>query len=637
MSGIRFDQAICGDPAESLKREWLETNGLGGFASSTLGGAHTRRYHGLLTAAFEPMIRYLLLSKLEETLVAGTQRYELSTNIYPGVVHPAGYRYLTGFRLDPFPIFTFQVDRVKVEKRVFMIDGENTVVVEYEISSDVACKLELRPLVAFRGYHDLTRKNEALNGAVVERKGCFSIQPYESLPRLYFAHNADAIGPADGWYLNFEYPIERERGLDFHEDLYCPCTMTFGVGPDRPAVVIASTAIHDAAEAPALRASEIRRRQTHSSALLAAADKFIVRRAEHRTVIAGYPWFTDWGRDTMIALPGLTLTAERFDLARQILLEFTRCIDEGMLPNVFPDSDNPPAYNTADATLWFFEAVRQYLEVSGDLSFVQTKLFDRLNEIIEWHVRGTRHGIHMDEDGLVAAGDPTTQLTWMDARVDGKPVTSRHGKAVEIQGLWYNALRFVQNLAHRIGDERTRSRCEQLAARAGKSFNAAFWNEAAGCLYDVIDQEKRDASLRPNQLIALSLGYSAVPEARARRILTVVARSLLTPFGLRTLAPDAPDYRGRLEGPPAQRDAAYHQGTVWPWLMGPYIVADLRFNGDAAHRRAPEVLGSLLRYMENRGTGQIPEIFDGDPPHEPRGCYAQAWSVAEVLRVSALL
>jgi predicted glycogen debranching enzyme len=629
MDPMRFDRD------QMLKQEWLETNGLGGFASSTICGANTRRYHGLLVAAVEPMVRFLLLSKLEETLVVGVERFELATNLYSGAVHPEGYRYLTGFRLDPFPIFTFEAGGVTVEKRLFLVDGENTVVVEYALLAGPGCRLEVRPLVAFRGYHELTHRNAVLDGALDEAEGQFSICPYAALPRLYFAHNADRMDRCGDWYLNVEYPVERERGLDFQEDLYCPCVLQFALSQGRDGVTIASTLVHRVDEAAALKRREVERRAALGERLHFAASQFIVRRGAHRTVIAGYPWFTDWGRDTMISIPGLTLATGRFDVARDILLEYAGHIEQGLLPNTFPDADGPPAYNSADAALWFFEAIRQYAKYSGDLKFVRAELYQRLDGIIEAYARGTRGGIGMDPDGLIAAGDANSQLTWMDARVEGMPVTPRHGKPVEIQALWYNAVRFMQALAWEFGDSHGRVFYESLALKAAASFNALFWNEKAGFLYDVVGADgSPDASMRPNQLIALSLGYCAIDAERARGILSAVERKLLTPYGLRTLPPDDPRYRGRCEGPPSQRDAAYHQGTVWPWLLGPFITAGMRFDPDATWRRVPELLKPLLDYAESRGCGQIPEIFDGDAPHEPRGCFAQAWSVAEILRVS---
>jgi predicted glycogen debranching enzyme len=626
---VQFDAGVCRDPAQCLRREWLETNAIGGFACATIAGANTRRYHGLLTAAIKPPVaRCLLLSKLEETLVIGTERFELSSNLYEGCIYPEGYRYLNGFRLDPFPIFTFQAGGVKVEKRILLVPGENTLIAEYETDAP-GCGLELRPLIAFRGYHDLTHRNDALNDSLDEGNGVVSIQPYSDLPRLYFAHDAKALRMEKNWYFNFEYPVERERGLDCLEDLFCPFVLEYDLTPDRTASVIASTNSYDAGDAVALKRKRIGK--TPEDPLVTATAQFIVARGKFRTIIAGYPWFSDWGRDTMISLPGLTLATGEFGMARDILRAFAATLDRGMLPNRFPDSGEEPEYNTVDATLWFFEAVRKYLEYTNDTEFVRGQLYDKLKDIIEWHSRGTRFGIHADADGLLAAGDPTTQLTWMDARVDGRPVTPRSGKPVEIQALWYNALRFLAKLAEDLGD--SGASYQALATTVAKNFNSSFWNEAAGCLYDVIDGDLRDDSLRPNQVIALSLGYCAVPEARARKILETVERHLLTPFGLRTLAPADPRYRGRYEGPPHDRDAAYHQGTVWPWLLGPFITAQVRFNGEAGRNRAVGLVDALRAWVESRGVGQLAEIFDGDAPHEPRGCFAQAWSVAEVLRV----
>jgi glycogen debranching enzyme len=581
---------------EPLTREWLQTNGIGGFSCSTVSGANTRRYHGLLTAAtVPPAVRYLLLSKVEETLVVGGERFELSTNIYPGnvypgVINPSGFAFLAGYRAEPFPEFTFLAGGVTVQKRVSMVQGENTVSIEYEC--DVAgCSLELRPLIAFRGYHELTHSNEALNGAVEEKPGSVSIAPYEGLPRLYFLHDAVNVRRVGEWYFNFEYPVEQERGLDFHEDLYCPFVLECGAS----ARLVISTV------------------ETPGRPMITDVSPFVVRRGAGHTIIAGYPWFTDWGRDTMIALPGLTLCAGKFDIARGILVECSKYIDQGMLPNRFPDSGERPEYNTVDATLWYFEAIRKYVAYSGDDSLVN-ELRDQLQEIIDWHVRGTRYGIRMDDDGLLMAGDADTQLTWMDARVGGRPVTARNGKAVEVQALWFNALKFMGS--------------DALASKAAENFNALFWNEAAGCLFDVVGGDAKDDSLRPNQLIALSLGFCAIPEARARRILKVVEEHLLTPYGLRTLAPSDSRYQGRYDGPPESRDAAYHQGTVWPWLLGPFLSADIRFNGDVARTRAAELLAKFEGNL-------IPEIYDGDAPHAARGCFAQAWSVGEIARVRA--
>jgi len=614
------------DPESACKLEWLETNGLGGFASSTILGLNTRRYHGLLTAATNPPVgRVLLLSKLEETLVIAGRRYDLASNRYPGAIYPEGYRYLREFRLDPCPTFVFEVEGVVVEKRVFMVQGQNATVVEYDLSGDAA--LELRPLIAFRDFHCTTHRTDAINPHFETREGVVVLHPYAGMPSLYLAHNAASIDPGSGWYFNFEFDAERERGLDFQEDLFNPLVFRFAPGPAR---VIASTQSDRDARILACSVETHRdARGAHTphsliDRLTLAADAFLVQRGDLKTVIAGYPWFADWGRDTMIALPGLTLVTRRFEIARRILLAFAESLDQGMLPNRFPDSGEVPEYNTVDATLWFFEAARAYAEYSGDYDFIRESLYAKLKDIVAWHLRGTRYGIRVDTDGLLACGADGVQLTWMDAKVGDWVVTPRRGKPVEIQALWYNALRTLQDFARRFGDDFPSG----LADRARARFTPQFWNPDAGCLYDVVDGDTRDAAIRPNQVFAISLPHRILDDdVRAARVLDVVARDLLTPLGLRTLSPRDPAYRGRYEGDVFARDSAYHQGTVWPWLIGPYIAACRKLNRDPGPWQQ-----AFEAHLETACLGQISEIADGDFPHTPRGCPAQAWSVAEVLR-----
>lgn len=649
---IRCGQEVCGNLEAALEREWLETNGLGGFASSTIAGVNTRRYHGLLTAALKPPVgRYLLLSKLEETVIIGGRRFELSTNCYPGVIHPSGHQYLKEFRLDPFPIFIYQADGVEIEKRLFLVHGENTTVVEYELRAldrDPApdCVFEVRPLIAFRDYHSTTHRNGALNPAVAMAPGMASVAPYAGLPALHFAHDAESVELSGYWYENFEYREERERGLDYREDLFNPFVARFPLCRRKSAAIIVSTGRRDAAEARELREREIERRAAVIAAspcaepivraLTAAADQFIVKRGEMKTIIAGYHWFSDWGRDTMIALPGLTLAVGRHDTARRILAAFAAALDRGMLPNRFPDGGEAPEYNTVDATLWFFEAVRAYVSYSGDSSFVRDGLYEKLKEVVDWHLRGTRYGIRVDTDGLLCAGEPGVQLTWMDAKVGDWVVTPRHGKAVEIQALWYNALRVLEGMAGQFGDAAAETFCCGLARQASESFNRGFWNDEAGCLYDVVNGESKDGSIRPNQILAVSLPHSMLPEGRARRVVEVVRRELLTPAGLRSLAPGDPAYRPRYEGGVYDRDSAYHQGTVWPWLMGPFLTAFVKVNGRSreAREQAARWLAGFGQQLRTGCLGQIAEIADAEAPHVPRGCAAQAWSAAELLRAA---
>jgi predicted glycogen debranching enzyme len=648
---IQFKREVCGDLEVALRREWLETNGLGGFASSTIVGLNTRRYHGLLVAATKPPVgRVVMLSKLEETLFIEGQPFDLSANRYPGVVHPQGFRYLKQFRLDPFPIFTYEVEGIEIEKTVFMIYGENSTVVQYELKKNNHSErpknlwLEIRPLIAFRDYHSTTHENGAINLTVEERSGLATVAPYQGLPSLHLAHSAVDLRKAGEWYLNFEFDAERERGLDFSEDLFNPFILRFDLRLHRQASMIASTEQRDVAKVVEYRQAEITRRRKarvsciseddFAQTLAAAADQYIVSRGDQKTVIAGYHWFSDWGRDTMIALPGLTLPTGRHDVARSILRTFAKHVDQGMLPNRFPDAGETPEYNTVDATLWFFEAARSYLAYTNDLEFVRNELYPVFADIISWHVRGTRYGIKVDPSGLLASGEQGVQLTWMDAKVGDWVVTPRRGKPVEIQALWYNAVCIMEELARKFGDEVSQKRYRNMATVASWSFNRLFWNEKAGCLFDVTNGAPPDPSIRPNQILAVSLPHSMLSTERAKSVVEKVQEHLLTPYGLRSLAPSDPQYRGRYTGGPAERDGAYHQGTVWPWLMGPFVTAYVKVNGgsEAARRQADDWLAPLKDHLADGGLGHMSEILDGDAPQRPCGCIAQAWSVAEVLR-----
>lgn len=652
---ISFDKSICTDLQAGLGREWLETNGLGGFACGTIADANTRRYHGLLTAALNPPGgRMLLLSKLEETLILGGHRIELSTNEYAnatnenaGVIHPEGYLFLSNFRLDPFPTWTFEVEGVCLEKTAFMPQGSNAVQVEYKLLQAPRGGepiMEVRPLVAFRDYHSTTHENGAFNCALEIAPSVASLQPYPALPRLYFTHDATQIQEQGYWYKNFLYRVEQERGLDFREDLFNPFVLEWKLSLNQSATVIASTEQKDIRQAVAVRTAELQRRHelVASSpvddplvrALAVAADQFLARRGEEWTVIAGYPWFTDWGRDTMISLPGLTLFTGRSGIAKSILRNFARHTDMGMLPNRFADSGEKAEFNTVDATLWFFEAARAYAAATNDYGFLRQELYPVFTQIIDFHIKGTRYNIKVEENGLLNAGAPGAQLTWMDAKVGDWVVTPRSGKPVEIQALWYNALRIMEDLAALLEDEERRKQYSGLASVAGETFNRIFWNNDLHCLYDVVENGLPDRSIRPNQIFAVSLHYSMLSGECARAVVETVERELLTPVGLRTLSAKDSRYRGRYEGDQRSRDSAYHQGTVWPWLLGPFISAYVKVNGGSAQSRsyARDVLRGIEKHLTEAGVGQISEIFDGDAPHHPRGCFAQAWSVAEVLR-----
>ena len=663
---IQFNQQICSDFATAIQKEWLETNGIGGYASSTIIGANTRRYHGLLIAATQPPVgRRVLLSKLEETLFIGDTPYEIACNQYPDVLHPQGYRFLQTFKLDPFPTWRYEIEGVVLEKSLWMGHGENTTVLTYTVREGAeSVRLYLRPLVAGRDRHSLHYENPGINTQVTSvDSNTIWISPYGPFSRLYLqCASGEFKSDAGYWYKNFEYPLETARGFDDHEDLYSPGYFSCALNLGESVAVIASTqAPNDEWEAG--RSLEINRRariqslvsaETHHSvtprtagdsavgesdefleSLFLAADGFLIQRNEGRySIIAGYHWFTDWGRDAMIALPGLTLVTGRYEIAKGILQEFAQHSDRGMLPNRFPDSDDEPEYNTVDATLWFFYAVAKYLEYTGDLEFIREALWETLVEIVHWHIEGTRYNIKMDADGLIAAGTEGVQLTWMDAKIGDWVVTPRHGKPVEINALWYNALKVMETLAGSFGDADRSAEYAKLAGRAKARFNEIFWNAETGCLYDCISGNERDASVRPNQLFAISLPHSVLVEKRHRQVLDVVARELLTPVGLRSLAPNDEKYIGHCKGSPYQRDSAYHQGTVWAWLIGPFVTAYVKVNGKTSQARgeAKQYLTAFRAHLKEAGVGSISEIFDGDAPHAPRGCIAQAWSVAEVLR-----
>ncbi len=647
---IELSKDIVCDFAAATSREWLETNGIGGYASGTVSGAHTRRYHGLLVAATKrPLGRAVLLSKLEEIFFVDGKKFELSTNQYPDAVYPSGHKYLTSFRLDPFPIWTFDVAGIEIEKKIFMPHSLNATVVTWSLLKgkpfdEPNLTLEVRPLIAFRDHHHLRHEYD-IETAIKIEKSHVSMRPAAGLPPLFLTGNFASAEPSGQWYRNFEYSIEKERGFDFHEDLYQPCVLRFDLS--KSVSLAASTNEFRKTDLEELEIKEIKRRASLVAGskaddafvrnLLLAADQFIVDRGEGKTIIAGYHWFSDWGRDTMIALPGLTLATDRPAIAKSILSEFAKHISEGMIPNRFPDVGDEPEYNTVDATLWFFEAIRAYLEKTGDEEFVRDALYEKLVDIVDWHIRGTRHKIHVDTDGLLYAGEPGVQLTWMDAKIGDWVVTPRTGKAVEIQALWYNALRIMIDLAARFDDGDRSANFAQMADVAKSSFNGQFWNDEAECLFDVVNGDEKDASIRPNQLFAASLHYSMLDPGKSRKVVEKVEAELLTPYGLRSLSPSDPSYVRVYTGSPRDRDAAYHQGTVWAWLIGPFVEAYRKTHQDDTDMDAKieELTFAFKQHLSEAMLGQVSEIFDADLPHLPRGSAAQAWSVAEVLRVLA--
>ncbi len=644
---INFDRNVCNDFAAASSREWLETNGIGGFASGTVAGSRSRRYHALLTAATKPPLgRISMLSKFEETVFIDGVAYQLSSNQYPGNIHPHGFELTAAFRLDPFPIWTYDLGGVTLEKAVFMLHGENTTICRWTLKKGAKtvgdARIELRPLLSFVDYHHLRHESLDTVFEYSEAAGKVEVRARDCDTPLYFFHSG-SVEKSGYWYRHFELAIEKERGFDHSEDLFQPFVLYLALSDE--AAVIVSTVPELSGNAARLGKREIKRRRSlikiaepqteFQEQLVIAADQFIVSRGTGETVIAGYPWFSDWGRDTMIAFTGLTLASGRPKIAKVILLEFAKHISMGMLPNRFPDAGGEAEYNTVDATLWYFEAVRSYAETTDDYAAVDTSLYEKLADIIAWHLRGTRFNIHVDTDGLLYAGEPGVQLTWMDAKIGDLVITPRTGKPVEIQALWYNALRIMADFAARFGHDEDRARFEAMAELAKLSFNSVFWNDAQDCLYDVIENGHRDASVRPNQIFAVSLPFSMLDIERSKKVVSKIEAELLTPVGLRSLSPKDPKYVPVYIGTPFERDSAYHQGTVWAWLIGAFVDAYRKVysRGSETETRITEILSGFQDHILEAGAGQISEIFDGEMPHLPRGCPAQAWSVAELLRV----
>ena len=647
---IELGRDICGGFETACRREWLVTNGLGGFASGTVALANTRRYHGLLVAALKPPVaRTLLVARLDVLARYRDVPYELGSNEYAdGTVHPRGFVHIERFALEGrIPSWRFALADALLEQRIFMAQGCNTTYVEFRlVRGSAPLTLDLRPLCTQRDYHSQHRGQRD-----------FSVDALASGVRICAAGADHAyrilcergeFHAAPDWHWNFRHRVESERGLDEVEDLFVPGRFSATLAPGE-SVALVLTAEEGAVE-PAARAHELATANdldlTRGLAaetpewirqLTLAADQFLVTRRGNdgstgTTVIAGYPWFTDWGRDTMIALPGLTLATRRFDTAADILRTFARHVDRGLLPNRFPDGGEAAEYNTVDATLWYFIAIDEYARASGDQQLARD-LYPVLAGIVDWHVRGTRHGICVDgRDGLLAAGEPGVQLTWMDAKVGDWVVTPRTGKCVEINALWINALAILERLALEQRDTIRAKSLKGLVETARASFSERFWSAEHGYLYDVIDTPagRDDASLRPNQLFAISLPETLLSAERARSVIDACAGSLVTSQGLRSLAPGDSRYVGHYGGGPLERDGAYHQGTVWSWLLGPFALAHYRAFGDA--RAARSFLEPVAQHLAEGCVGSVSEIFDGNAPFKPEGCFAQAWGVAETLR-----
>ncbi len=640
---------------ELLKKEWLLTNRIGGYASSTVIGVNTRRYHGLLVGATAPPVGRIvaLATVLEELDIVGTT-YRLATNEFVDEIHPRGVEHLVEFRNDVVPTFVFRVGDTELTKELVLTETHNAVAIRYTLRGEGG-RLRIRPFVALRDFHHL-RRFDPQRHMTFEHVGGGAVVQDRSNPHdgLYLIANEAVLDTDPQWWYQFRYRVDVARGQDHIEDLYTPGWFVYELSEGHPCQFTASlrdpipigfqTTMETRSERLEGLVRSVGDESDETTRRLAiASDAFVVRRSfpnvtPSTTILAGYHWFADWSRDTFISLPGLLLCTGRFDAAREVFRTFAQHISDGMIPNRFDDYSNHAHYNSIDGSLWFIIAAQRYMEATNDASFWGDLLLPICDAILTAYQQGTRFSIHADSDDLLTGGSPTTQLTWMDAALGGEPVTPRHGKAVEINALWY--------CAHRIMSERCRevdavkaTRYAELTDTIGRRFVDLFWNDDADCLFDCITDNVPDPSIRPNQIFAVSLPYSALSEDQQQAVVRIVTDKLLTPMGLRSLSPDDPRYRSRYGGSLESRDRAYHQGTVWGWLMGPFIEAYLKVQRGQPHaiEQARKWLAGFDEHLSDAGLGYVSEIFDADPPHTPRGCIAQGWSVAEILRAKQLI
>lgn len=657
MTQLALGRSLCGGFEQAASYEWLVTNGIGGFACGTVAETHTRRYHGLLTAALTPPTgRISMVAKLDISARYLDRDYDLFGNEFSdGTIAPTGFIHLESFRLDRgLPVWRYAIADALIEKRVVMQPGSNTTLVTIgALRASDEISFTLTPLCTYRDYHG--HGHGDWTPGINEIQDGFEVAAFPDACRYRIVCRSADFTLDPVWYWQFKHRVETESGLDDLEDLFRPgfFQVTLTEGEQTMVALTDEPSANDDFERITQQIRSQRRGWLNNLAadapdwirqLALAASQLIVTRWQEghkigKTVIAGYPWFTDWGRDTMIALPGLTLALGHFDIAAEILQSFAGHVSEGMIPNRFPDQDSAPEYNAADATLWFIHAVGQYTYYSDDESLA-SEIYPVLVDIIDWHRRGTRFGLRVDpEDGLLKAGEAGTQLTWMDAKAGDRVVTPRIGKCVEINALWYNALMVMTGLAQKTGRPDQAKDYQNSAHRIKKSFER-FWNKANRCLFDVIDSpeggiyidgKRYDGSVRPNQLFAVSLPHSPLKEYQQKAVVNLCVRELLTSYGLRSLTDSEPAYASQYQGDPRQRDSAYHQGTVWAWLTGPFVDAHYRVYRDA--EKALSFLEPFRLHLNESCLGQIGKIFDADPPFTARGCFAQAWSVAEILRV----
>ncbi len=624
--------------------EWLETDGHGGFASAGIDTIRSRRYHAILLAATSPPTgRLVLVNGFDAWVETAEGKYAITSQRYtPDVIHPDGHLRIESFQIDPWPIWIFKLeDGTRIRQEILMKKGSPVTAIVWQVvgeRKDVT--LSMRPFLSGRDYHSMHHESGAFQFQPEITGQHLIWRPYAWIPEIHALTNG-TYTHEPVWYRNFLYEHERERGLDFTEDLASPGVFHWDLSLGEAVCIWSAQENFDSSSAMQtakdLRQAERDRRKLFATRLDFAADAYIVERKKGKTIVAGYPWFTDWGRDTFIALRGLCLSRGELQIARDILLEWARTVSQGMLPNRFPDQGSEPEYNSVDASLWYVIAVHDYLKAAKTVSATDgLVLQEAVLSILTGYEKGTRFGIRMDEDGLLAAGEPGVQLTWMDAKIGDWVVTPRIGKPVEIQALWLNALRFAGAFS---------DHWNALFARGSEAFVQKFWSEKDGYLYDVVDVDhepgKMDDAFRPNQIFAVGgLPFPLLDGKRASSVVRAVEARLLTPLGLRSLAPGSNGYSPRYEGNPRERDSIYHQGVVWPWLMGPFVEAWLRVHGETLQAKLEarnRFLEPQLAHLQEGGVGHISEIADADPPFTPRGCPFQAWSVGEALRIIKML
>jgi predicted glycogen debranching enzyme len=672
MQNFTFSRDECLNVETALKKEWLETDGCGGFACSTILDCHTRKYHSLLAAPVpghatgegSPVADRTIsfLSKLEPEIHVEGQVFHLSTNKYPGIYHPIGHKYIDRVSFDKHPITVWRIGDIELRRELVMVRNQATTLIRFTVTAaDKPFTLLLRPLLACRDIHTVASENLELQVKTFEIvKGAHKLEPYNGLPPLYFSTApAAAFYPGPDWWRQVEYLKERSRGYAYQEDLFCPGLYEIDMQPGDDFVFRASLRPPDGSPSAQwfgemdrrlIAASELRKTVPSAAGEpfpITRSHQFLIRNADDRSsIIAGYPWFGEWGRDAMIALPGLTLCCGRRRDAFDVLATFADREKDGIIPNFLASAGD--AVNSVDASLWFSWALQQYVRVTGDLDGVRERLFGAFAEIIAAFTSSSAPSASADPsiphvtcgaDGLISCGDRTTQLTWMDAAIDGVPVTPRHGMAVELNALWFNALTFYCELCERLGMTFS-DHYRQLLASLPDAFQRRFWCESSQSLYDVVNDEGNDESIRPNQIFAVSMPHSPLSAAQQKAVVECVRRHLVTPYGLRTLSPRNPAYSSNYRGTPAQRDRGYHQGAVWPWLMGHYVEAELRVS-DHKSQCARELRATFAplyeKHLSSGCIGGVSELFDGDPPYDCKGCFNQAWSVAEVIRAQEML